>query len=99
MALTDRELETLPNGKRVFLCDTVYLHEVGKPWGDPRFTEKDKLDIHNKKGYVIGRPSAAMVDWATASERANMHVVCVPGMGIKVVNDIYIYPLGMKHLK
>jgi len=96
MALTYRELETLPNGKRVFLCDTVYLHEVGKPWGDPRFTEKDKLDIHNKKGYVIGRPSAAMVDWATASERANMHVVCVPGMGIKVVNDIYIYPLGFK---
>ena len=96
MALTYRELETLPNGKRVFLCDTVYLQEVGKPWGDPIFTEKDKLDIHNKKGYVIGRPSAAMVDWATASERANMHVVCVPGMGIKVVNDIYIYPLGFK---
>ncbi len=99
MALTDRELNTLPCGQLVFLCDTVYLQEVGKPWGDPRFTEKDKLDIHNKKGFIIGRPSAAMVEWAPASERANMHVVCVPDMGIKIVNDIYIYPLGMNHLK
>ena len=96
MALIDRELNTLPCGQLVFLCDTVYLHEVGKPHGDPIFTEKDKLDIHNKKGYVIGRPSAAMVEWAPASERATMHVVCVPGMGIQVVNDIYIYPMGFK---
>jgi len=96
MALITRELETLPNGKRVFLCDTVYLHNIGNPISHEVMTEKDRLDIHNKKGYVIGRPSAAMVDWATADERANMHVVCVPGMGIKVVNDIYIYPLGFK---
>ena len=96
MALITRELDTLPNGKRVFLCDTVYLHNIGNPISHEVMTEKDRLDIHNKRGYVIGRPSAAMVDWATASERANMRVVCVPGMGIKVVNDIYIYPLGFK---
>ena len=96
MALITRELDTLPNGKRVFLCDTVYLHNIGNPIAHEVMTEKDRLDIHNKKGYVIGRPSAAMVDWATADERANMHVVVIPDMGIKVVNDIYIYPLGFK---
>ena len=96
MALITRELETLPTGKRVFLCDTVYLHNIGNPFAQEVMTEKDRLDIHNKRGYIIGRPSAAMVDWAKPSERANMHVVCVPGMGIKVVNDIYIYPMGFK---
>ena len=96
MALITSELDTLPNGKRVFLCDTVYLHNIGNPMTHEVMTKDQRLDIHNKKGYVIGRPSAAMVAWATASERANMHVVCVPGMGIKVVNDIYIYPMGFK---
>ena len=96
MALITRELETLPTGKRVFLCDTVYLQNIGNPFAHEVMTEKDRLDIHNKRGYIIGRPSAAMVDWAKPSERANMHVVCVPGMGIKVVNDIYIYPMGFK---
>ena len=94
MALITRELETLPTGKRVFLCDTVYLHNIGNPISHEVMTEKDSLDIHNKRGYVIGRPSAAMVDWATPAERSNMHVVAVPGLGIKVVNDAYIYPLG-----
>ena len=96
MALITRELETLPTGKRVFLCDTVYLQNIGNPFAHEVMTEKDRLNIHNKQGYVIGRPSAAMVDWAKPSERANMHVVVIPGMGIKVVNDIYIYPLGFK---
>ena len=96
MALIDRELPTLPNGKRVFLCDTVYLHEVGNPTAHHIWEEKDKLEIHNKHGYIIGRPSAAMVPWAMPVERANMHVVAIPGMGIKTVHDIYIYPLGYK---
>ena len=96
MALITRELETLPTGKRVFLCDTVYLHNIGNPMTHEVMTEKDRLDIHNKRGYIIGRPSAAMVDWAKPSERANMHVVVIPEMGIKVVNDIYIYPMGFK---
>ena len=96
MALITRELETLPTGKRVFLCDTVYLHNIGNPMTHEVMTKDQRLDIHNNRGYVIGRPSAAMVDWATADERANMHVVVIPEMGIKVVNDIYIYPMGFK---
>ena len=88
------ELNTLENGRLVFLCDTLYLKEIARPCGEPRLTAKDCLEIHNKKGYIIGRPSAAMVDWATPRQRRNMHVVAVPGLGIKVVNDAYIYPLG-----
>ena len=96
MALVNRELPTLPNGKRVFLCDTVYLKEVGNPTSHNIMTENDKLEIHNMRGYIIGRPSAAMLPWATPEQLASIHVVAVPDLGIIPVNDIYIYPLGYK---
>jgi len=96
MALINRELPTLPNGKRVFLCDTVYLRERGNPTSHHIWEENDKLGIHNMRGYIIGRPSAAMLPWATPEQRASIHVVAVPDVGIIPVNDIYIYPLGFK---